>query len=293
MKTIYPALLATGILCSSLGYAAPGKPKDLNLAEEVQKAIEEFNSRKNAAQEPENEVVVVLPPPTPSPAAEQDEEPAQAIPVEEPIALEEPSPGPGNEPGSTKADPKLVTGKPPVEDPSDTAGEPEDTEIADNEPETVTSPETEPVEKEGLGIRVESIRDGSGNVDPGQVELKASFPAKVLSHTPDGWRLEKSEHAPTFHEEVTLRPGKTISLNISPHILAPASDGMNTFAVVEPGFDVSEGYRQSNTVSAILGSSVAQLDRDALLLGNAISDLHQLLASLPKQEPETEEPTEP
>lgn len=143
-----------------------------------------------------------------------------------------------------------------------------------------------PAVKEGLEIRVESIRESSGELDPGQIKLKASFPAKSLSSVPDGWILEKSEQAPALRKEVTLRPGKTISLSIQPHVLAPATDGINTFAVIEPGFDVSEGYRQSNTVSAILENSVAQLDRDALLLGNAISNLHQLLASLPKPDPE-------
>lgn len=284
MKATYPALLAIGMLCSAPGHVAPGES---NLSDQIRKAIEEFNRKKSEVNKPENEVVVVLAPP----GWQADEEPpAQAISVAEPDPEEETA-----EPEPAPEEPKLITGKPPAGKPAEQPEEHGDTQIAASEPEAATPAETDPVEQQGLGIRVESIRDGEGKVDPGQVKLKANFPAKVLSRTPDGWNLEKSGQAPAFREEVTLRPGKTISLSIRPHVLAPASDGMNTFSVVEPGFDASEGYRQSNTVSAILGNSVAQLDRDALLLGNAITDLQQLLSSLPKPEPEpaTEEPSQP
>lgn len=258
MKAFFPILLSLTMLCPAHGQETDD---DAGLADEVQKAIREFNSKRNAGKEPENEVVVELPPP------ESQAEPAD----EEPTAEAEPQP-------------TLVTGKPPAGESVETAAE-----VSETEP--VAAPETLPAESEGLGIRVEPIRDGKGETGLGQIKLKASFPAKALSSTPDGWILEKSEQAPAFLEEVTLRPGKTVSLSISPHVLTPASDGENTFGVIEPGFDVSEGYRQSNTVSAILGNSIVQLDRDALLLGNAISDLHQLLASLPKPEPEA--PAEP
>jgi hypothetical protein len=154
-----------------------------------------------------------------------------------------------------------------------------ETEI--QEPETPSDPELE--------VRVESIRKGSGLIDPSQVKLKASFPAKPLSSAPEGWVLEKSEQAPVFRKDVELKPGTTISLSIKPHILTPASDGINSFSVGEPGFEASQGYLQKHTVGSILGTSVAQLDNDSLQLGNAISELHRLLASLPKTE-ETEKP---
>jgi hypothetical protein len=259
MKAIYPILIGFAIACPSRGQDSSD---DSALAVKVQKAIEKFNSRTSQDDKTGKEVVVVLPPPEPEPQA-AEEEAAIAKPVEEdPVEVGQEIPG---------EEPKPVTGNPPAEKSN---GQPE------------ANLETAPVEKEGLGIRVESIREGSGELDQGQIKLKASFPAKSLSTAPNGWILEKSEQAPALQKEVTLRPGKTISLTIRPHVLAPASDGINTFAVIESGFDVSEGYRQSNTVSAVLGNSVAQLDRDALLLGNAISNLHQLLASLPKPEPE-------
>ncbi|MDE0835655.1 MAG: hypothetical protein OSA84_04810 [Akkermansiaceae bacterium] len=281
MKAVYPILLGLGMTCSAMSQEITDESTVIDLADEVQKAIQEFNRLKNLGKKPKEEIVVVIPPPE-APSDPVEEEPAYPIPVEHPDTAEEP-PTDKIEQEVAAEEPKLVTGVTPV-------GEPE---VPPSAQEEAPSIETTPEEKQGLAIRVESIRDGSGEIDPGKVKLKASFSAKPLSRNPDGWILEKSEQAPAFHEEITLRPGKTISLTIRPHILAPASDGANTFAVVEPGFDVSEGYRQSNTVSAILENSVAQLDRDALLLGNAISDLHQLLASLPKPEPEPEDTPEP
>ena len=283
MKAIFPILL-----CLAANHLASGQEIDDSsaLSEKVQKAILEFNRRQNAGEEPANEVVVNLPPPEAASELEEETPPA-AIPVEETET--------GDEPPAT-AEPTLVTGKPPAAEPEEQPAETE-TEISLEEPTELAGSagplEAAPAEPEGLGIRIEPIRDGKGSTATGQIKLKANFPAKALSTTPDGWILEKSPQAPAFLEEVTLRPGKTISLSISPHVLVPAADGVNTFAVVEPGFDSSEGYRQSNTVSAILGNSVAQLDRDSILLGNAISDLHQLLASLPKPEPEPEEPDQP
>jgi len=264
------------LLCLAMQYPANAQETDddAGLANKVQKAIREFNSKRNSGKEPEKEIVVVLPPPDPQ--SETKSEPQE----EEPAVVPPPS----------KEEPKLVTGKPPLEEPAETTG---DAAAETPAPQAEEPLETITEEKQGLEIRIESIRGGSGKIDPGQIKLKASFPAKSLSATPVGWILEKSEQAPAFRKEVTLRPGKTIFLSITPHVLEPASDGANTFAVVEPGFDVSAGYRQSNTVSAILGNSVAQLDRDALLLGNAISDLHQLLASLPKPDPQPEDIAKP
>ncbi len=276
MKAIHPILIGFCLAGAAFGQES-GEEKALS--DKVQNAIREFNRTKNNDKPEENEVVVVLPPPEPESADLADDK----------DAAEEPKANPG--------EPRLVTGKPPLE---------VQELVPDEKPDDAETPvalqdaavEDAPVgtgvaEKQGLEVRVESIREGTSNIDPGLVKLKASFPAKSLSAAPEGWLLEKSAQAPVFSKEITLRPGKTITLSIQPHILSPAADGANTFAVVEPGFNISEGYRQSNTVSAILGNSVAQLDRDALLLGNAISDLHQLLASLPKTEPKPEDIKKP
>jgi hypothetical protein len=278
MKAAYPLLFTTVMAATAFAQKAVGPPDTGGITDVVQKAIDEFNRMKKEGKSAENEVIVVLDPPVPAKAEEI------VNPEEEPAEIEKPEADPEDS-GAV-----LVTGKPPGEIAPDVQPEEQEepapeivAEMPPETPERPTLPEPEPE------VRVESIRKGTGSIDPTQVKLKASFPAKPLASAPEGWALEKSEQAPIFRKDVELQPGTTISLSIKPHILAPASDGLNTFSVSEPGFEASQGYLQENTVSAILGTSVAQLDKDSLQLGNAISELHRLLASLPK----TEEPEKP
>jgi hypothetical protein len=56
------------------------------------------------------------------------------------------------------------------------------------------------------------------------------------------------------------------------------------FTIAEPGFDRSLGYRQTDTVGAILANSIRQLEQDSKQLSTAIDNLQQLLVSLPKEE---------
>lgn len=288
MKAAYPLLIGIGLTASALAQD-PADPKvETGVSEPVRKAIEEFNRRKNEAGTKANEVVVVLDPPAP-PAEPPVEPPAAPDAEEEVIPTAEAVPEQDEpEEAGEETPPVLVTGKPP----EGTEGEKEDlpaepvaeTEAETLEPEASTEPVSDTPAEPALEVRVESIRKGTGTIDPSQVKLKASFPPKPLSSAPEGWALQRSEQAPVFQKDVELQPGTTISLSIRPHVLAPDDDGLNTFSVGEPGFEAVRGYVQENTVSAILGTSVAQLDRDSLQLGNAISELHRLLASLPKPE---------
>lgn len=274
MKAAHRLLFGLALATSAIAQELPIPEKNEGVSDVVQNAIDEFNRLKQEGKEKSNEVVVVLDPPASAVTVEDSETPAPEAALE-PAEAEETS------------KPVLVTGKPP--------GETETEEKEGLTPETVAEAETQPEEPQEpetpaelkLEVRVESIRKGSGSIDPGQVKLKASFPAKPLSSAPEGCVLERSDQAPLFRKEVELQPGTSISLSIQPHVLTPAADGTNTFSVGEPGFEAAQGYLQKNTVSAILGTSVAQLDHDSLQLGNAISELHRLLASLPKpEEPE-------
>ncbi|MFD2256984.1 hypothetical protein ACFSSA_09870 [Luteolibacter algae] len=246
--------------------------------DEVQKAIEEFNRLKMEGRKKANEVTVVLDPPEP-PAP-------RAIEVIE-EDLEKPE----------AKKPVLVSGKPPQSDPAE---EMERKTIQEN-PATDTLPtesaeqnqEATPTDEPGLEVRVESIRKGSGIIDPKQVALKASFPAKPLGDAPQGWLIEKDTDVPSFIREVELQPGTTISLKIQPHVLTPQQDGLNIFSVTEPGYNAAQGYGQEQTVGAILGKSIIQLDEDSKQLGNALSELHRLLASLPQAEAPIEEIVKP
>ena len=257
-------LLAFGTTLKAQNFEQDLAPEKKPLSDEVQKAIAEFNRMKREGKELQNEVTVVFD--APETAKEKKEEAT-----------------------ATADDAVLVTGKTPEEE------APEISEPVPG-PTTVTeepAPEPAPESKEpGLEIRVESITEGTGVIDPSQIKLKTSFAPKALSSAPAGWTLKKSDEAPTLIKNVELQPGTSIALRIQPHILSPESDGSNVFSVGEPGFDTALGYEQTQTVSAILGDSVAKLDSDALRLGNAISELHNLLASLPKPDENTEKSAE-
>jgi hypothetical protein len=130
------------------------------------------------------------------------------------------------------------------------------------------------------------LRVGQGLVDPKAVTLRAPFPAKPLAALPAGWHLEAPPTAPPFIRDVELAPGSNITLNIRPHLLVPDADGAAAFAIVEPGFDPTLGYRQAQTVGAVLAGSLRQLEADSKQLGDAIDQLQQLLSALPKPEPQ-------
>jgi len=139
---------------------------------------------------------------------------------------------------------------------------------------------------EGLEVRVENVRGSQGKVDPSQVKLEAPFPAKPLAQAPAGWQLQAPRDAPPFSREVEISPGAFITLSIRPHLLSPADDGSAVLSVSEPGFEPALGYHQTATVSAVLGTCVENLDKDARQIGDAIELLQQLLVSLPRVESE-------
>jgi len=265
MKASYPIILAFGLVLPLSAQNLEAPKEERIVSDEVQKAIDEFNRMKNEGKEKANEVTVVIPPQAPE------------EPVEEKAALPA-----GDE---EKEEPVLVTGKPP----GDTTAIPEEP-AGPKPPEPIPPPELSEPEpsapsEPGLEVRVESIRKGTGKLDPEKINLRASFPAKPLASPPSGWLMEKSPDAPEIQREVELQPGTVISLDIKPHVLIPDADGANVFAVNEPGFDPVDGYRQKQTVSAILSKSVIQLDEDAKQLGNALTELNRILSSLPQPEP--------
>lgn len=270
MKT-NPTFLIFCILSATLyGQNLDSETTEKKVSAEVQKAIDEFNQMKRSGKELKQEVTVVLESPVPR---------AITVPEEKVIAP----------PIEKIKKPVLISGKPP-EDKEASASTESPPDLLKNPP---TPPSPDLVEEPGLEIRVESIRKGKGLIDPKLVKLRSSFPPKPLGIPPEKWTMVKSDNAPVFKREVELQPGTIISLNIAPHILIPEADGSETFSVNEPGFIPVEGYRQATSVSAILGKSIVQLDEDSKQIGNALSELHILLASLPQPEVDPEQITKP
>jgi hypothetical protein len=183
------------------------------------------------------------------------------------------------------------TGQPAT--PAESDSPPNDTRNGDSPPATDAPPAEPPPPtppaaeapaepQSNLTVQVEKLQTGKGTMDPKTVKLLAPFPAKPLDAIPPGWRLDASTSAPPFTRNVDLAPGASITLSIRPHLLIPDADGASAFSITEPGFDPALGYRQAQTVSAVLATSILQLDEDAKQLGNAIDQLQQLVSSLPR-----------
>jgi len=248
----------------------------------VLEAIREFNERRQDDPEKPNEVTVVLDPvgeppvqPDPEPPGEEME-PAEDGEVSEPVAEESaPEESAVEEAPDESSDAAvLVTGKPP------------------QDAQLLTTPdEADDDSGSGLTVRIEKLKSVPGRIDPAKVKLLAPFPAKPLSQPGNGWLLDAPEDIPPFTRQVELAPGSKITLTIRPHVLIPEANGSTVFSVVEPGFNNSLGYQQTDTVGAILADSVEGLEQDSKRMGLAIERLQQLLISLPKPEIEEKPPT--
>jgi len=244
-------------------------------ANTVLEAIKQFKSHRS---DKPNEVVVVLDPPTESPAPKTEKQKDSVSPPKKSDA------------------PVMVTGTPPV---GSELVQDKAVEAAKNQSSIPEEPPSVIVGKprEGLAVRVEKLKSGSGSIDPSKVKLVAPFPAKPLAPAPPGWLLQSTENVPPFTREVELSDGKKITLSIRPHLLVPNIDGTTIFSVVEPGFEPSLAYQQTATVGAILSSSIIQLEKDSKQMGVAIDKIQQILSSLPKPEiaapPSTPSPVKP
>ena len=258
-RTLFTALCLLAPVCASAQNMSPEPPDD-----PVQQAIQEFNEKTSRKA---NEVTVDL---TKDEAASETQPGAQ-----------ETTPAPEEKP-------VLVTGKPP-----------EGTELikeAPAEPQLAETPAAQaptPAPQKGMAVRVEKLQSGSGSVDPAKIQILAPFPAKPISAAPAGWRLQDSENAPPFTREVELAPGRKYTLTVKPHVLVPDADGVNAFTVMEPGYNPALGYSQESTVGAVLSRSIQQHDEDSKQLGAVVDHLQQLLASLPKPEPQDAPVAEP
>lgn len=239
----HPSLIWLGLLLACCPLDAQSLQSVVNRPDmdPIEAAIEAFNNRDRSKP---NEIPVELEPP----AAEGASKPDEAV---------------------------LVTGKPAAAE-VDISKIPVDPEAA------LHLPATNAAEPRGLAVRVQTIDKGQGKVEGDEtIHLLAPFPAKPLEEAPEGWLIQSSESAPPMSHEIEIAPGKSITLTVRPHVLVPDADNADILAVQEPGFEASLGYRQSDTVSAVLSDSIKRLDEDSRRIGSAIDQLQQLIVSLP------------
>lgn len=147
-------------------------------------------------------------------------------------------------------------------------------------------PELQKTADEGIQIQVEKITGKSGaENEHHKVKIYSPWPAKPISPAPAGWKFSPAPAglAP-YRKTVVLGNGNTVPLTITPFVLVPVSDGLNTIRIVEPGYDPAQRYNQKETVGTILQNSTAELEQNEKQAAVAIRRLQLLLSSLPQQE---------
>lgn len=136
---------------------------------------------------------------------------------------------------------------------------------------------------QGPEVRVQPLRELAGaKIKAADVKVSAPFAAKPLGLAADGWKLVSSAEVTPFTKNVEVSPGTWLTLSIRPHVLAPEADGQSVFQILEPGFNPALGYKQDATISSSIASTIQQLEHDSQVLEQVISDLDQILISLPR-----------
>jgi hypothetical protein len=119
-------------------------------------------------------------------------------------------------------------------------------------------------------------------------------PTQPVPLPPDGWEFDFSADVPVLAHSIETTPGKPVVLLIRPPLLVPKTDGTEAVSLTEPGFSPALGAQQSSTTAALLADSMHQLESTANNLDTAISQLENLLLSLPaSQNPPATTPPPP
>lgn len=129
----------------------------------------------------------------------------------------------------------------------------------------------------GLPAELEvPLVDGAG-------EILLPYRPKPILPAPIGWTFRRADDSvKNWQTELILADGKTIKLEITPYLLAPASLGGLQVAVDEPGFSRERVDGQSRAIGGILVDCKHELDAVVLELDEALAELDELLLSLPE-----------
>ena len=146
-------------------------------------------------------------------------------------------------------------------------------------------PDIQPTPDEGIAIQVEkSAMNEGASKSGGSVKVYSPWPAKPMFPAPDGWKFAPApEGMAPYRTQVKLSSGQQVSLAITPFVLIPVTDGLNTIRIMEPGYRPDLGYVQRDTVGVMLQKSTDELRQNEKQAADSIRRLQQLLSSLPKK----------
>lgn len=114
------------------------------------------------------------------------------------------------------------------------------------------------------------------------LRLLAPWSPKPLQRAPIGWRYVPASPASAFRKKVQLSNGKSLTLSVRPYALVPEKSPL-VIQAVEPGYQADLGYVQKESVTASLTTSITALEKASQALESSITNLNDLVNSLPKQ----------
>lgn len=117
-----------------------------------------------------------------------------------------------------------------------------------------------------------------------EIEVTSPWPAKPIIPAPEGWAFYPGPELLTRHQaSVELSNGETLDLSIAPFVIKPDdSQGSKGILITEPGYSSALKGGQINTIGALLNTTTVELESKEKQVANVISNLQQLLATLPK-----------
>lgn len=143
---------------------------------------------------------------------------------------------------------------------------------------------TEPADqKDGVVVRIEIPKQIRTADNSKKFKILSPWAPKPLQAAPIGWRYIAANPNQSYKTSVNLKSGKKLSLKITPYLLVPERSPL-VVQVLEPGYSPAEGYRQQNSVTATLETSNQLLLKASNSLVDSISNLEELLLTLPKPE---------
>lgn len=148
-------------------------------------------------------------------------------------------------------------------------------------------PDIQPTPDEGISIQVEKTAHAPDSADAeaakGEVKVYSPWPAKPMFPAPEGWKFAPApEGMEPYRTKVKLGTGQEVGLAITPFVLVPVTDGLNSIRITEPGYRPELGYVQRDTIGVMLQKSNADLEQNEQQAAESIRRLQQLLSSLPK-----------
>lgn len=155
-------------------------------------------------------------------------------------------------------------------------------EVVEEESEFLEEPPEISEPEEPVLVKVEIPRQIEiDDNQTGAFKLLTPWAPKPKQQAPIGWRYVPASAQSAYPVTVNLSTGKPLTLKVIPYKLVP-EDEKDVIQALEPGYNHSQGYEQTDSISAKLSHTTSNLKDAASSLDQSIQNLSALVDSLPK-----------